>query len=44
MNLIWWHNLSHPKYYIFKIENVKRKDLNIKIREYRKEHGGLIYL
>ena len=32
-------NLSHPKYYIFKIENVKRKDLDIKIREYRKEHA-----
>lgn len=32
-------NLSHSKYYIFKIENVKRKDLNTKIRPYRKEHA-----
>lgn len=33
------HNLSHPKYFIFKLENVKIKDLRLDLREYRKEHA-----
>ena len=33
------HDLAHPKYYIFKVENAKMKDLNLKLREFRKEHS-----
>jgi len=33
------HNLTHPNYYIFKIENVKMKDLNLNLRPFRKEHA-----
>lgn len=32
-------NMNHSLYYIFKIENVKRKDLNTKLRPFRKEHA-----
>lgn len=32
-------NLNHPDFFIFEIKNVKRKDLNSKIRPYRKEHA-----
>ena len=39
------HNLEHPLYWIFKGENIKLKDLDIKNYDlYRKEHAGLIYL
>ena len=33
------HDLNHPLYWIFKVENVKMKDLNLKLREFRKEHS-----
>jgi len=33
------HNLSHPIYFIFKLENVKVKDLRLDLRTYRKEHA-----
>ena len=33
------HNLTHGIYYIFKLENVKVKDLRLDLREYRKEHA-----
>jgi len=33
------HNLVHPLYWIFKVENAKLKDLDIKLRPYRKEHA-----
>lgn len=33
------HDLAHPIHWIFKAENVKMKDLNIKLREFRKEHS-----
>ena len=33
------HDLSHDSYYIWKIENVKMKDLNLNLREFRKEHS-----
>jgi hypothetical protein len=33
------HKLNHPRYYIFKGENIKLKDLNVKLREFRKEHS-----
>jgi hypothetical protein len=33
------HNLAHPLYWIFKVENAKLKDLDIKLRPYRKEHA-----
>ena len=32
-------NLEHPLYYIFKGENIKLKDLDIKLRPFRKEHA-----
>lgn len=32
-------NLSHNLYYIWKLENVKMKDLNTNLREFRKEHA-----
>lgn len=33
------HNLEHPLYFIFKGENIKLKDLDIKLRPFRKEHA-----
>jgi len=33
------HDLNHSKFYIFKLENVKMKDLNTNLRQYRKEHA-----
>jgi len=33
------HNLDHPSYWVWKIRNVKMKDLNINLRPYRKEHS-----
>jgi hypothetical protein len=33
------HNLSHPLYWIWKIENAALKDLNSFLRPYRKEHA-----
>tara|TARA_Y100000389_G_C17388822_1_gene478641 strand:- start:760 stop:1089 length:330 start_codon:yes stop_codon:yes gene_type:complete len=33
------HDTSHPTYWIWKLENVKMKDLDIKFRSFRKEHA-----
>jgi hypothetical protein len=33
------HNLEHPLYWIWKLENVKMKDLNSYLRPFRKEHA-----
>tara|TARA_B100000925_G_scaffold215254_1_gene164484 strand:+ start:198 stop:527 length:330 start_codon:yes stop_codon:yes gene_type:complete len=33
------HDLNHPLYYVWKLENIKMKDLNINLREFRKEHS-----
>jgi len=33
------HDLNHPLYWIWKIENGKLKDLNDFLRPYRKEHA-----
>tara|TARA_B100001939_G_scaffold312801_1_gene296216 strand:- start:368 stop:697 length:330 start_codon:yes stop_codon:yes gene_type:complete len=33
------HDLNHDIYYIWKIEDVKMKDLNLNLREFRKEHS-----
>ena len=33
------HDLHHPWYWVFKVENAKLKDLDIKIRKNRKEHA-----
>ena len=33
------HNMGHPTYWIWKIENVKMKDLNLNLRPFRKEHA-----
>ena len=33
------HNLGHPKYWIFKIENAKLKNLDKKLMIFRKEHA-----
>jgi hypothetical protein len=33
------YNLSHPSYWIWKLSNVKMKDLNINLRPFRKEHS-----
>ena len=33
------HDLHHPLYWVFKVENAKLKDLDLKIREFRKEHA-----
>ena len=33
------HNLNHPIWWIFKAENAKLKDLDIKLRPLRKEHS-----
>lgn len=33
------HQLNHPLYWIFKVENAKLKHLEIKLREFRKEHA-----
>lgn len=32
-------SLTHPLYFIWKVNDVKMKDLNTKIRPYRKEHA-----
>jgi len=32
-------NSRHPKYFIWKVPNVKMKDLNIKLHKNRKEHS-----
>ena len=32
-------NSRHPKYFIWKVPNVKMKDLDIKLRPFRKEHA-----
>ena len=33
------HNMNHPLYWIWKIENAKMKDLNLNLRQFRKEHA-----
>ena len=33
------HDLDHEVYYIWKLENGKMKDLNLNLREFRKEHA-----
>ena len=33
------HNMAHPLYWIWKIENAKMKDLDSKLRPFRKEHA-----
>ena len=33
------HNMSHPLYWIWKIENGKMKDLDVKLRSFRNEHA-----
>jgi len=33
------HNMGHPEYWIWKIENAKMKDLNLNLRSFRKEHA-----
>jgi hypothetical protein len=33
------HDLAHGLYYIWKLENAKMKDLNVNLREFRKEHA-----
>jgi hypothetical protein len=33
------HNLEHPLYWIWKLENAKMKDLNSYLRPFRKEHA-----
>jgi hypothetical protein len=32
-------SLTHPLYYIWKLPNVKMKDLDLKLRQFRKEHA-----
>jgi len=33
------HDMNHPLYWIWKIENAKLKDLNLNLRQFRKEHA-----
>ena len=33
------HDLAHPLYWVWKIENAKMKDLNSFLRPFRKEHA-----
>jgi len=33
------HDLEHPTYYIWKLDNVKMKDLKLFLRPFRKEHA-----
>ena len=33
------HNLNHPLYFIWKLENVKLKDLKLELRDKRKDHA-----
>jgi len=33
------HDLTHPTYYIWKLDNVKMKDLKLFLRPFRKEHA-----
>jgi hypothetical protein len=33
------HNMNHPLYWIWKIQNAKMKDLNLNLRPFRKEHA-----
>jgi len=33
------HNLDHPLYYIWKVENASLKDLDLLLRPFRKEHS-----
>jgi len=33
------HNLTHPTYWIWKVDGVKMKDLNSNLRRFRKEHA-----
>ena len=33
------HNMTHPEFWIFKLENVKMKDLNSNLRPLRNEHS-----
>ena len=33
------HNPNHPLYYIWKVEGVKLKDLNLELRDKRPEHA-----
>jgi len=33
------HNMTHGLYWIWKLENVKMKDLNANLRQFRKEHA-----
>ena len=33
------HNMTHPEYWIWKIEKAKMKDLNLNLRQFRKEHA-----
>ena len=33
------HNMGHPLYWIWKLENAKMKDLDLLLRPFRKEHA-----
>ena len=33
------HNMGHPTYWIWKLENAKMKDLDLLLRPFRKEHA-----
>lgn len=33
------HNLTHPEYFVWKLENAKMKDLKSFLRPFRKEHA-----
>lgn len=33
------HNMNHPLYWIWKIENARMKNLNLNLRPFRKEHS-----
>ena len=33
------HNMTHPSYWIWKLENGKMKDLDLFLRPFRKEHA-----
>ena len=33
------HDMTHPYYWIWKLENAKMKDLNLYLRPFRKEHA-----
>ena len=33
------HDLNHPLYWVWKVDNVKMKDLNLNLRSFRNEHA-----